>query len=48
MPEDGFFLGMTLLDFASDPWHATVLGQWIWRDGGPYFRSILREPAGLV
>ena len=30
-------LGMTLLDFASDPWHATVLGQWIWKDGGPYF-----------
>ena len=29
--------GMTLLDLASDPWHATVLGQWIWRDGGPYF-----------
>jgi uncharacterized membrane protein len=29
--------GMALLDFASDPWHATVLGQWIWRDGGPYF-----------
>lgn len=30
-------LGMTLLDLASDPWHATVLQQWIWRDGGPYF-----------
>lgn len=29
--------GMTLLDLASDPWHATVLQQWIWRDGGPYF-----------
>jgi putative membrane protein len=29
--------GMTLLDLASDPWHATVLQQWIWRDGGIYF-----------
>ena len=29
--------GMTLLDLASDPWHATVLQQWIWRDGGVYF-----------
>ena len=29
--------GMALLDFASDPWHATVLGQWIWREDGPYF-----------
>ena len=29
--------GMTLLDLASDPWHATVLQQWIWRDGGSYF-----------
>ena len=29
--------GMALLDFASDPWHATVLGQWIWNGGGPYF-----------
>lgn len=29
--------GMTLLDLASDPWHATVMQQWIWRDGGPYF-----------
>ena len=29
--------GMTLLDLASDPWHATVLQQWIWREGGPYF-----------
>jgi putative membrane protein len=29
--------GMSLLDFASDPWHATVLGQWIWREDGPYF-----------
>ncbi|WP_281640724.1 carotenoid biosynthesis protein [Aurantimicrobium minutum] len=28
---------MTLLDLASDPWHATVLQQWIWRDGGSYF-----------
>ena len=27
----------TLLDVVADPWHATVLGQWIWRDGGPYF-----------
>jgi putative membrane protein len=27
----------TLLDLASDPWHSTVLGQWIWRDGGDYF-----------
>jgi putative membrane protein len=29
--------GMTLLDLASDPWHATVLQQWIWRDGGVFF-----------
>jgi uncharacterized membrane protein len=29
--------GMTLLDLASDPWHATILQQWIWRDSGPYF-----------
>jgi uncharacterized membrane protein len=29
--------GMTLLDLASDPWHATILQQWIWRDGGSYF-----------
>lgn len=29
--------GMTLLDLASDPWHATIMQQWIWRDGGPYF-----------
>lgn len=29
--------GMTLLDLASDPWHATILQQWIWREGGPYF-----------
>ena len=27
----------TLLDLASDPWHSTVLQQWIWRDGGDYF-----------
>lgn len=27
----------TLLDVVADPWHATVLQQWIWRDGGPYF-----------
>jgi len=27
----------TLLDLASDPWHSTVLQQWIWRDGGAYF-----------
>ncbi|MEN9751247.1 MAG: hypothetical protein RLZZ600_294 [Actinomycetota bacterium] len=27
----------TLLDLASDPWHSTVLEQWIWRDGGAYF-----------
>ena len=27
----------TLLDVMSDPWHSTVMGQWIWRDGGPYF-----------
>ena len=29
--------GMTLLDLGSDPWHATILQQWIWPDGGAYF-----------
>ncbi len=29
--------GMTLLDLASDPWHSTIGGQWIWREGGSYF-----------
>lgn len=38
--------GMTLLDLASDPWHATVLGQWIWRDGGPYFGIPLHNFVG--
>ncbi len=27
----------TLLDLSSDPWHSTVLGQWVWPDGGAYF-----------
>lgn len=27
----------TLLDLTSDPWHSTVLHQWIWKDGGSYF-----------
>lgn len=29
--------GMTALDLASDPMQSTVLGDWIWRDGGAYF-----------
>lgn len=29
--------GMTALDLASDPMQSTVLGDWIWRDGGEYF-----------
>lgn len=29
--------GMTILDLSSDPWHSTILGQWIWTDGGSYF-----------
>ena len=28
---------MTVLDLASDPMQSTVLGDWIWRDGGAYF-----------
>lgn len=29
--------GMTALDLSSDPMQSTVLGDWIWRDGGAYF-----------
>lgn len=28
---------MTALDLASDPMQSTVLGDWIWREGGAYF-----------
>lgn len=28
---------MTALDLASDPMQSTVLGDWIWRDGGAFF-----------
>ena len=38
--------GMTILDLASDPMQSTVLGDWIWRDGGAYFGVPLHNFAG--
>lgn len=37
---------MTALDLASDPMQSTVLGDWIWRDGGAYFGVPIHNFAG--
>lgn len=34
---------MTALDLASDPMQSTVLGDWVWRDGGAYFGVPIRN-----